>query len=53
LTGPLPTELSVLSLEWLDLRETGLCVPTEMEDWLNGIETAHAELCDDGQDDDD
>ncbi len=51
LTGPLPTALSALSLEWLDLRGTGLCVPTEMEDWLNGIDTAHAELCDDGQDD--
>ena len=53
LTGPLPTELAALSLEWLDLRGTGLCVPTVMEDWLNGIDTAHAELCDDGQDDDD
>jgi len=51
LTGPLPTALSALTLEWLDLRGTDLCVPTEMEDWLNGIDTAHAELCDDGQDD--
>lgn len=51
LTGPLPTELSALTLEWLDLRETDLCVPTSMEDWLNGIDTAHAELCDNGQDD--
>ena len=51
LAGPLPTALSALTLEWLDLRGTDLCVPTEMEDWLNGIDTAHAELCDDGQDD--
>ncbi len=51
LRGPLPTELSALALEWLDLRGTDLCVPTEMEDWLNGIDTAHAELCNDGQED--
>ena len=45
LSGPLPPELRLTSLEELDIFVTPMCAPTAWEDWLETIDF-HGRLCD-------